>query len=478
MNFKPNPVQLLHIAQRGGHRYNAVVKARQHGITTLYCLELLDEAVFNPGMNCAILAHEREAVTKIFEIVKRAFQNMPQFLKPVTKYDNKQGYLFTRMFDGTPLDSQIYVALKLRSGTVQKLHISESAYIKDRQELTAGSKQAVPLTGSISEETTGNGFEAFYDFYINEEAKENKGDMDYSTYFYPWFANPEYTLPGDLIDVTPEEAALKSKHQLADGQLLWRRWKMNELIRAQVGVGLSGEQLFKQEYPSTALEAFQSASGNVFDPQMIEETQTDPPIKSGTQFDEMGFVFWQLPQAGNEYIIGVDPAGGGGGDTAVIDIWDRKNLTQVAQFVSNQIRPDELADYARDIGEYYNEAFIGVENNLLTTIISLSKIYDNYYSETTIDKKTNKRTKKIGFNTNSRTRDVIIDDFKMLYEEGHLKINSKITLNQMLTFVKKDGGKREHADGKQDDALFAGFIAVHMRNHKAARARIFHDKPF
>ena len=41
-------------------------------------------------------------------------------------------------------------------------------------------------------------------------------------------------------------------------------------MRKADGVGLSGDQLFKQEYPLTITEAFQSGAGNVFDASIIE----------------------------------------------------------------------------------------------------------------------------------------------------------------------------------------------------------------
>ena len=156
MTFKPNYPQLKHLVERGAHRRNRTLKARQFGFTTLYCIDLLDEALWVPGMSCAILGHEREAVDMIFDIVKRAYTNLPDEIKPMVKTDTVRMLRFVQRFDGAPLDNSIYVALKLRSGTVQRLHVTESAYIKDRQELVAGSLQAVPVTGSISEETTGN----------------------------------------------------------------------------------------------------------------------------------------------------------------------------------------------------------------------------------------------------------------------------------------------------------------------------------
>jgi hypothetical protein len=44
--------------------------------------------------------------------------------------------------------------------------------------------------------------------------------------------------------------------------------------------------------------------------------------------------------------------------------------------------------------------------------------------------------------------------------------------------VKKVNGKREHADGKHDDALFGAMIAVQMRKLKPQGGRVFATNPF
>ena len=478
-------MQLKHLSDRYNHRYNLILKARQFGMTTLYCIDLLDEALWVPGSSCAIVAHDQSSLEGIFQIVKRAYTNIPDELKPVTKTDTIRMYRFTNRFDGYPLDSSIYVALKLRSGTVQRLHISESAYVKDRAELVAGSKQAVPLTGWISEETTGNGYNEFYDLFMQYYGKQT-GDMDYMTHFFAWFKNPEYTLPGTLTDKTPSEIALQTNYGVSDGQLLWRRWKMNELKVSSIGEGLTPEQLFKQEYPSTIQEAFQSGAGSVFDAEKIDLVQLHMPLQNPTHpqqtkldaLKQLGFRFWHLPTLGQKYEIGVDPSDGEGADFSCIDVWGDIDgiYKQCAQYYG-KLRPDELAEVAKQAGDFYNNAFIGVENNMLTTILFLTKIYDNYYYDTRIDERTNKRTKKIGWNTNIKTRDVMIDEFVIYFDEGHLEINSPITLGEMRTFVKKPNGKREHADGKHDDALFAGMITLQMKKLKPKPARVFAQNP-
>lgn len=511
VTFKPNSIQLKHLAERREHRYNYVLKFRQGGFTTLYAIDLLDEALWVPGTTCAIIAHEAKKLPEYFNVIKRAFVNLPDAIKPSTKTDTKHMYEFVQRFDGAQLDSSIYVAVKLRGGTVQKLHITESAYIKDRQELKSGSKQAVPLTGSISEETTGNGFNEFFDDYESARLNPNPQPMDYKAYFYSWVQMPEYTLEGTISEYTKEELEIKSVAKelynvdVTDGQLLWRRWKMNELKRQREGVGLTGDQLFKQEYPLTVSEAFQSGAGNVFDTSIIDVTKPPTPItkeemlasldnlpldadnrqKSIEAIDYLfsnEAVFFKVPELNRKYTIGVDPSDGNGSDHGAVAVWLKNNTAEekkikVAEFYG-KLRPDDLAYLATQFGQIYNHSFIGVENNMLTCALELSKIYDNYYSYVEVDKRTEKRTKKYGWNTNSKTRNIMIDDFIKLFEEDELDNLTKRTLSEMKTFVKKENGKREHADGKFDDMLFADFIAIQLQKYDEPLARVFATKPF
>lgn len=502
VTFKPNPIQLRHLAERGAQRYVLITKYRQGGITTLYSIDSLDEALWVSGMTCAIVAHEAKKLPEYFTIIKRAFENLPNEIKPTTKTDTKYMYEFLNRYDGARLDSSIYVAVDIRGGTVRRLHVTESAYIKDRQRLKAATKQAVPLTGYISEETTGNGFNEYYDDYMEALTNPNPGEFDYRAYFYAWVQDPQYTLPGAIDEYTISELKIKeiAKKEygidVTDGQLLWRRWKMNELRRNVQGVGLSGEQIFKQEYPLTVAEAFQSGAGNVFDTQKIEsisavepnrpevfvydDTDEGQKIKEKVdRLQKLGVWFWELPKKGKKYDIGVDPSDGEGSDFGPIDVWEHAETEhiQVAQFYG-KVHPDELAEIAAELGSLYNKAFVGVENNMLTTILFLSKIYDNYYFETKIDEKSLKKTKKIGWNTNTKTRDPLIDRFIIAFDDDMLVIRSKVTLSEMRTFVKKDNGKREHADGKHDDALFSAMIAYEMRNYDTPKVRVFSTKPF
>lgn len=507
VTFKPSFVQLMILKAIGPRLRARILKYRQGGVTTLFCIIYLDDALWTPGFSAAIIAHDRETLDKIFEIVDRAFNNLPESIKPDTERNTLRMLKFKQTFDGQLLDSEIYVAMKIRGGTVQALHVTERAYIEGdkSRELEAGSKQAVPLTGRITEETTANGFNEYYDSFTEDFANPNPGQLDYLAMFFAWHEDPQYLLSGPQLERTETDIALDKLvfdsygYHLDDDQIRWYNWKEQDLIKAARAsddkIGLSGKQLMRQEYPSTMLEAFQSGLGNVFDSAIIEhypvapikrivDSKSNPgqkilifrePTKIGQEYVEDGLT--KIRTEGGEYFVGSDPSDGNA-DPAGISVWNAQ-YQKCAEW-SGLLRPDKLAELVKEMAVMYNEAFTGVENNMLSTILFLSKIYENYFITRTIDKRSNTTTKKLGWTTTGKSRDVMIDDFIMHFEEGTLQGLSAKSLKEMQTFVTKDGGKREHATGKHDDLLFADMIAVQMIKHKNRsrnRDRTFATKP-
>jgi hypothetical protein len=311
------------------------LKYRQGGVTTLFCIFYLDEALWTPGYTAAIIAHEREALDKIFQIIERAYDNLPDSIKPTTRQDTLRMLRFQKAYDGQVLDSGIYVAMKLRGGTVQGLHISERAYITGdkSQELEAGSKEAVPLTGRITEETTGNGFNEFHDSFMDDFQNPNPTALDAKAYFFAWHEHPEYMLPGEvaepeqwMIELRDRIAKAYAGKQITDGQLLWYQWKMTSLIKAarasDDAVKLSGRQLMNQEYPSTILDAFQSGLGNVFDQELLQTYNPQNPIRIMTSEKVPGekIKIWHEPEPGKLYFVGCDPSDGTGGDAGCVAV--------------------------------------------------------------------------------------------------------------------------------------------------------------
>src|SRR5262249_31060590 len=74
--------------------------------------------------------------------------------------------------------------------------------------------------------------------------------------FLPWTVAPEYRAKApDDFEMTSAEKRLAELHKLDIEQIVWRRNKISQL---------GGEELFCQEYPLTASEAFIAAQFDSF----------------------------------------------------------------------------------------------------------------------------------------------------------------------------------------------------------------------
>ena len=124
----------------------------------------------------------------------------------------------------------------------------------------------------------------------------------------------------------------------------------------------------------------------------------------------------------------------------------------------------------------YKNAFIIPERNGsgLTTVLKLQEGgYNNIYRERSVDRILKEAKEYLGWRTTKVSRDLMIDDFTEIFDEGLVTLNDSEIIGQMMTFVRKDNGRREHEDGKHDDLLFALFLTVQgLKYHRTKSAFI------
>ena len=128
-----------------------VLKSRQHGITTFFCLYFLDVCLFNSNIHAGIIAHNREDAEAFFrDKIKFAYDNLPDWLKNAreTESENARELSF-------PNGSVIRVGTSMRSTTLQYLHISEfgklcAKYPEKAREVVTGSLNTCLLYTSPS----------------------------------------------------------------------------------------------------------------------------------------------------------------------------------------------------------------------------------------------------------------------------------------------------------------------------------------
>jgi len=166
------------------------------------------------------------------------------------------------------------------------------------------------------------------------------------------------------------------------------------------------------------------------------------------------------------YVIGGDTAGEGS-DFFVGQVLDNSTGEQVA-VLRNQFDEDLYAHQMVCLGMYYNNALVGVESNFSTyPIREMQRVgYDNQYWRETVDSITQKVERRYGFKTTSSTRPVAIAGLVTFAREHIEKINDKITLEEMLTFVRNEKGKPEAQEGAHDDCVMALAIAHAIRDQQ------------
>ena len=428
-----------------------ILKARQFGVSTGAIIELFDWVIFNRNANACILAHEQDAIKKLFRIVQRLYKFLPEGLKPDP--DRGGGSKYEMYFPS--INSRIYCDLESRGDTIGRLHVSEAAFMKDSAKLKA-TLQAVPIdTGVVSIETTANGMaNHYFDMW-------NDPDSVYEKLFYPWYLFPDYKLPVDgQLKRTEDEIVLEIKAlkmfgvKISDEQIAYRRFKKSEL---KVSSHDRTRVTFEQEYPEDDSSCFLSSGDAVMDlfkiKKLIEES-TDP-IK-----EKDGLKMYREPIRGKRYVIGADPAEGVNKDFSVATVIDIQSLEVVAK-IRGQWKPSVFASKLNELGKLYsspggNFPIIAVERNNHghAVLLSLNDIHN--YPNLFIDK-----DERLGWRTDSISRPMMMDAFVDAVEDVHLKINDKDILAECLTLI-DNNGKIEAANGKHDDCITSTAIGLQI----------------
>ena len=191
-----------------------------------------------------------------------------------------------------------------------------------------------------------------------------------------------------------------------------------------------------------------------------------------------GYVLvWERPQTGERYYIGADTADGkgealgtwgstGGPDRNAAAIYRARDDVQVGAIYGRQ----EEHAYARVLNEWgraYNNALLGVERNRRSVLVALRELtYPNLYfvrkaTDMHIQLPITQAQVEYGWNTDVKSRPMLLSDFREAVSTGALKIKDEDTWKEMQTFVL--GDPPQAAPGNHDDRVFAHAIAWQVR---------------
>lgn len=230
-----------------------VPKGRQQGCSTYIGGRFYWKTTHSKGIRTYILTHEMEATENLFGMTERYHAHCPPQVRPEATADNAKELVFGRLDSSYGVGTAGQKATG-RSQTIQLFHGSEAAYWKNPEDHISGVGQAIPdMPGTeMWIESTANGPG---NWFHKECMKALKGLSVFELCFIPWFWQEEYRAPmPDGFRVTAEEDQLIDLFGLDGKQLMWRRNKLAS--------GMSAEK-FKQEYPNTIEEAFETAGEDV-----------------------------------------------------------------------------------------------------------------------------------------------------------------------------------------------------------------------
>lgn len=468
------------------------LKARQLGIST-FCEGYIFHDTANSGLkNSMIIAHEDKATQNLFAMSKLFYEELPDAIRPMKKYSNESALTFENPTNDDAekkrnpgLRSKITVATAKnvdtgRSATIHNLHASEVAFWDNAERLMTGLLQCVPDTpnSSVFIESTANGIGGwFYNLWKRSE----RGETDYIPIFLAWFDNPEYIREFDtksekkafverVNSEKGEEYNLIEQFGLTWEQLNWRKWCISNKLNNDI-------ELFHQEYPSTPDEAFIASGRPEFSIEALKEYRNKelPPISKGYLErtreglkwieDNKGYInVWKKPVPGMFYVAGVDVAEGLAiGDYSCMVLLDES--LDIAASWHGHIDPDLLGYEVVKLAQYYNDAYVGVESNNhgLTTLRCIQRQeYWNIYYQKSYDKIADKISQKVGWNTNRRTKPLLVDALKQYIREKWLGMHWDTLIGECFTFVKHDDGSVGAQDGEHDDTVIATGIALQL----------------
>lgn len=477
-----------------------ILKARQMGFSTFTEGLIFHDTSTNPLKSSLIVAHEDQASQNLFNMSKLFYEELPDVIKPMKKYSNGRILSFenptTDDFEkkkNPGLRSKITVSTAGtvevgRSATYHNIHASEVAFFPDASKTMLGLLQCVPDTPNtlVVLESTANGIGGY--FYEQWQAA-TRGESDFIPLFYPWFFDPTYTK--DFITdeqkeefisevnmmlydekgekVPTEEYLLMKDHNLTYEQLNWRKWAIRNKCQGDI-------ELFRQEYPSTPEEAFIASGRPVFDIgalrkylKLVKEPTRGYLKETGRSIefipDEKGYLhIFKKPEANRYYAIGADVAEGKiEGDYSVAMVGS--DDFEIHCMWYGHIDPDLFGEELVKLAKYYNGAYLAVENNnhgLATLKAIQRKEYWNIFFAKTYDKVNDVITQKMGWNTNAKTKPMMIDKLREFVREMYITIPCKLLVTEMLSYIICDDGSTNAQEGTHDDTVMSTAIMLQV----------------
>ena len=394
---------------------------RQASKTTSTALYLIHCVIFGRDFNTLIVANVGKMAREFLDKIKKMYVTLPMWMQQGITVWNKT---YVEFGNNCRVMSDAVTDNAGRGFTFNKIVADELAHVP----LSAwdGFADSVfPASSAMSHSkstillSTPKGLNHFYAIF--KSAKE--GTNGFVPFEMNWEDVPRYDKEGKLYE--PE------------------RFK-NEMIAKY------GMQYWKQNFECS----FIGSSHTLVSSDILSAMKSKDPelMKDGI------LKIYHEPIKGHQYVMGVDPSMGIGGDYFGVQVLDITNL-DMKQVASARLDMEylKIPDYLHEWCQYYNNAYLIIENNLgsgqsISDMMVNTYEYENMHFDKSSD--TNKRKKYSGFRTTTKTRKQILDNMKLFIQNGKLEINDSDTYKEFFSFIYSKG-KYQADDGAKDDMIMA-----------------------
>ena len=476
--FKLNPMQKDFI--KNIDSYNIILKARQGGMSVCIAGLAIYYSITTPNNVCMMLSHNDESTRAIFNKLKAIYSSLPSFIKLDLVRNNRNEL---QLSNGSIIScSTLGRTQKGRGNTCRLIHLSEFAFVESsvaKMQLLA-LEQSLQANGILVIESTANGLNGYHNLYQKSTKKENA----YHSFFYNYIDTScmfidEYKKYNKIFlninghkfntkDLTDEEIQLmKDYKDMTLDIICWRRLKIQN----------SSVDLFNQEFPLTPDQAFITSGDTVFDNEritnvlralqlnknkfMLKSEVADIP-KELLKFYGKSFFMYKKPVQGKRYFIGVDSSEGVGRDYSTCIILDSEG-EECGMFKNNKIKPYEFAQFINALGHYYSKAHLVVEKasggHALLEKLRIDFRYMNMAKYKSYDQ-FNRIQVQVGFDTNLKTKSLIINDTQEAFDKGNILLHSIDILEEMKVFECRDNGSFGAMSGYHDDLIMALALSI------------------
>lgn len=439
ISFKLYDFQKKVIKEFESNRYSIISKFRQAGITTLATLWGLWLAMFKTDQRIMLLSKSDREATGAGETVQTAIDYLPDWLRPNL---TNGGNLHEKRFDETNSVMWFYNQQAARSKSLTHLIVDEAAFIPKMQQAWSAMFPTISVGGKCMVISTVNGIGGMGKWFADQYMLAKEGLNKFKVIDLDYTEHPEYKKPGWAEDMLAQL-----------GEKSFRQ----EILRDFLG---SGDTYIP---PNIIMEIDKKCTPPIR--KLFPEWDTNPSKILKEDYDlaneeyERGSLWiWQNPQPGKSYILSGDTSDGVGGtcDYTAFHVIEENSLIQVAEFYSNTVDNVTFAQIVSQVGLFYNDAYVVIENENGSGSTVLDRLENIFYYPNIHYSTAQNGRQKIGFAMNRNSRQLVCETIKSCIINNIVTIRSSRTCKELKTFIYDFVSRRaQHASGEHDDLVIS-----------------------